>query len=142
LGVDQYQSQENLSAETENFFSEFTEINSAFFHLAEKMKADEGVRDYYLLGKKADSLQGILGALSISENSSAVTKYLILISALEILKNYKQECTELYESIQNALVSQRKELTSNFESEFHSKRGVDADAFFDWFEGEFMEAPK
>lgn len=142
LGFDQYQSQENSSTETENFFSEFTEINSAFFHLSEKMKADEGVRDYYLLGKKADSLQGILGALSISENSSAVTKYLILISALEILKNYKQECTELYESIQNELVSQRKELTSNFESEFHSKRGVDADAFFDWFEGEFMEAPK
>ena len=31
LGSDQYQSQENSSAETENFFSEFTEINSAFF---------------------------------------------------------------------------------------------------------------
>lgn len=90
-----------------NFFSEFSEINGAFWNLKEKLRVggpDE--RAYYLDGQQPDSLSGLTRALNTVdqlEHISVVVRYLTLLSMNEILLMYPPMSDDLLRDVQKMI---------------------------------------
>lgn len=86
-----------------SFFSEFSEVNGAFWNLRKTLatakqngRADELA--YYLDGQQPDSLRGLARALGASDqaaNVSAIVRYLTLLSMYEVLAVYRTESGDL-----------------------------------------------
>jgi hypothetical protein len=92
-----------------SFFSEFSEVNGAFWSLRKKLEAAQGGElDYYLDGKQHDSLSGFAKALHGTDGSAAVSpiaRYLTLLSMAEILVLWQREDTELAHEVQNLITA-------------------------------------
>lgn len=86
-----------------NFFSEFSEVNGAFWNLRIKLgqaKSEDrtDVLAYYLDGQQPDSLRGLTNSLGATENDSQVSlivRYLTLLSMDEILTIYPPKSDDL-----------------------------------------------
>jgi hypothetical protein len=86
-----------------SFFSEFSEVNGAFWALRQKLEEAHAARqwgevDYYLDGQQHDSLAGLakaLGASGESKDVSPVVRYLTLLSMDEILVRWRPEGSAL-----------------------------------------------
>lgn len=86
-----------------NFFSEFSEVNGAFWNLRKKLgqaqaagRADELA--YYLDGQQPDSLRGLansLGATDQESQISLIVRYLTLLSMDEVLALYPPKSSDL-----------------------------------------------
>ncbi|MES3021462.1 MAG: phospholipase D-like domain-containing protein [Pseudomonadota bacterium] len=79
-----------------SFFSEFSQVNGAFWNLKQKLKHAElnGRTDelnYYLAGEQPDSLRGLARALASEAQTASVStivRYVTLLSMDEILANH------------------------------------------------------
>jgi hypothetical protein len=135
--------------EARNFFSAFSEVNSAFFNLNRKLlqaknDKDERTIDYYLLGKQVDSLYGVLNAVTSSpmEDSKKeivliepVIRYLTLLSIHDSIQRFGTTNGELFEKLSTAIseLESGGELvvTDNNDTELHNR-------FLAWFKEEFF----
>ena len=88
-----------LTTETsiESFFSEFSQVNGAFWELAERLARAECDGDlqtlaYYLEGQQPDSLRKLLASIAGSGSSdkaaSLIVRYLTLLSVIDLLKRF------------------------------------------------------
>jgi hypothetical protein len=97
-----------LTEQRTNFFSEFSEVNGAFWNLREKLKtshADDRV--YYLDGQQPDSLSGLaraLGAADQVEHVSVVVRYLTLLSMNEVLVAYPPTNDHLLRDVKQMII--------------------------------------
>jgi len=138
---------EQLQSESQNFFSEFSEINSAFYHLnmtlcQARIEDDQRTLDYYLLGKQPDSLHGALHLLSLEEEKSKeidpVIRYLSLVSILGTLE-LLEECSSDLANLVRVQISQIE--TSNQLRLTDGQDDPTYDAkFFSWFKREFLKS--
>lgn len=86
-----------------NFFSEFSEVNGAFWNLRKKLaqaqsagKTDELA--YYLDGQQPDSLRGLANSLGATDHGSKISlivRYLTLLSMDEVLTIYPAKSNDL-----------------------------------------------
>lgn len=90
-----------------NFFSEFSEINGAFWNLKEKLKdGSPDDRAYYVDGQQPDSLRGLTRALNAVDqlvHISVVVRYLTLLSMNEILLMYPPMSDDLLCDVQKMI---------------------------------------
>lgn len=150
-----YQSGDDLGAElkaaSSNFFSEFSEINSAFYHLNEKLiqaknEDDQRVLDYYIYGKQSDSLYGVFQLIagkkdeeseSNREQIEPVIYYLTLLSIQDTLQRVGSDNGELLDNVCTAINelegSDALTLTDDTNPEYRQQ-------FFDWFKREFFNS--
>lgn len=146
-----YSSNEDLSdqlqAESQNFFSEFSEINSAFYHLnmtlsQARQENDQRTLDYYLLGKQPDSLRGALHLLTTeqehSQDIAPVIRYLSLVSiqgTLEQLGEFGGDLATLVRvEISQLEKSNQLQLTDGKDDPAYNAK------FFTWFKREFLNS--
>lgn len=119
-----------------SFFSEFSEVNGAFWQLKNKLKqAHEAGREeelaYYLDGEQPDSLTSLAKALSSTDNqrqTALIVRYLTLLSMDELLATWRPG-SELGLRVQ-ALIG----ATEN-DGEFSAM--ADRDAFLAWIKEKF-----
>lgn len=87
----------------QTFFSEFSQVNGAFWSLAKQLEKFDKAKnqkqlDYYLLGRQPDSLWGLLQALKQPNSKHAsefnIVHYLSLLSLSELLEKYQPYTTD------------------------------------------------
>lgn len=145
-----YQSGDDIAVElksaSRNFFSEFSEINSAFYYLNEKLNQaknenDQRVLNYYLYGKQPDSLYGAFQLLTGDEKDSGeesiepVIRYLSLLSIQDTLQRVENSNKALFKNVCKAVEriesSNILSLTDGASPEYNQQ-------FFVWFKQEFL----
>lgn len=138
---------DQLQSESQNFFSEFSEINSAFYHLnmtlcQARREDDQRTLDYYLLGKQPDSLHGALHLLSFevekSKEIDPVIRYLSLVSILGTLE-LLEECSSDLANLVRVQISQIEASNQLRLTGEHDDPNYDA-KFFSWFKREFLKS--
>lgn len=95
-----------------NFFSEFSEVNGAFWNLRKKLeKAQSAGRTdelaYYLDGQQPDSLRGLANSLGATDHGSQVSlivRYLTLLSMDEVLTLYPPRSDDLKREVMELIV--------------------------------------
>lgn len=138
---------DKLQAESRNFFSEFSEINSAFYHLNQTLcqareDGDQLTLDYYLLGKQPDSLHGALQLLTVKTEPgkaiAPVIRYLSLISIQDTLQRVEPVDNELSNLVSTAIYdledSNTLQLTDCCDDPSYNRK------FFAWFKREFLSS--
>ncbi|WP_038888412.1 hypothetical protein [Vibrio campbellii] len=138
---------DKLQAESRNFFSEFSEINSAFYHLNQTLcqareDGDQRTLDYYLLGKQPDSLHGALQLLTVKTEPgkaiAPVIRYLSLISIQDTLQRVEPVDNELSNLVSTAIYdleeSNTLQLTDCCDDPSYNRK------FFAWFKREFLSS--
>ncbi|EMW7170434.1 hypothetical protein AAFM81_001229 [Vibrio fluvialis] len=136
---------DQLQAESRNFFSEFSEINSAFYHLNQTLhqareEGDQRTLDYYLLGKQPDSLHGALQLLTVKTEPdkaiAPVIRYLSLLSIQDTLQRVELVDNELSNLVSTAIYdledSNTLQLTDGCDDPSYNRK------FFAWFKREFL----
>jgi hypothetical protein len=133
---------EELKPSTHNFFSEFSEINSAFFHLNRsllkaQLDGDQRTLDYYFIGKQPDSLYGAFQLLT-NEKSAELTpvlRYLSLLSIQDTLQRIGNDNSELIIKVERSIsaieAGNQLQLTENNDPDFNQR-------FLVWFKQEFL----
>lgn len=93
-----------VGLDTTSFFSEFSQVNGAFWMLGRRLagaaqnKDQHKLLDYYLKGCQPDSLRGVLTSLQPTDEGelpSLVVRYLTLLSVAELLDLYALEADPL-----------------------------------------------
>lgn len=138
---------DQLQAESRNFFSEFSEINSAFYHLNQTLRqacedGDQRTLDYYLLGKQPDSLHGALQLLTVKTEPckaiAPVIRYLSLLSIQDTLQRVEPVDNELSNLVSTAIYdledSNTLQLTDCCDDPSYNRK------FFAWFKQEFLSS--
>ncbi|WP_299792331.1 phospholipase D-like domain-containing protein [uncultured Shewanella sp.] len=138
-----------LKAESRSFFSEFSEVNSAFYHLNDKLKqaqvaGDQRTLDYYLLGKQPDSLYGVFmvitGQKGVETQQSndlvePVVRYLVMLSIQDVLQRQAHCHSGLFVKVKAAIhaLENSGDLVLGDESgpEYNQQ-------FYRWFKDEFF----
>ncbi len=136
---------DQLQAESRNFFSEFSEVNSAFYHLNKTLRqacqeGDQRTLDYYLIGKQPDSLHGALQLLTVkAEPGKAidpVIRYLSLLSIQDTLQRVELVDNELSDLVSTAIYdledSNTLQLTDGCDDPSYNRK------FYAWFKREFL----
>ena len=136
---------DQLKVESQNFFSEFSEINSAFYHLnmtlsQASQQGDQRTLDYYLIGKQPDSLHGALDLLSVDNTFNhavdPVIGYLSLVSIQDTLQRLKEQGSVLSDSVSDVIhqleESNLLRLSDGHDDPTYNKK------FFKWFKREFL----
>ena len=133
---------EELKSSTRNFFSEFSEINSAFFYLNQsllkaQLDGDQRTLDYYFLGKQPDSLYGAFQLLT-NEKSAELTpvlRYLSLLSIQDTLQRIGNDNSELIIKVERSISDieggNQLQLTDSNDPDFNQR-------FLAWFKQEFF----
>jgi hypothetical protein len=88
------------------FFAEFSQVNTAFWQLKERLNAHPAEVAYYLDGESPDSFRGIVRAMSdvvLGAESTPVVRYLTLLSMDEILGLHHRGESTLANSIRNLI---------------------------------------
>lgn len=127
----------------ESFFAEFSQVNGAFWVLAERLEKAEQAGDlqtlaYYLKGHQPDSLRKLLetiaGSGSISTAPSLIVRYLTLLSVADLLKLFAKHADEtLLNDTEKALSSlEQNELLAQL-------NGTKSEQFLRWFKAKFFE---
>lgn len=96
-----------------NFFSEFSEVNGAFWNLRLRLAtAQEAGRTdeltYYLAGQSPDSLRGLaraLGATDQATHVSLIVRYLALLSMDEVLSLFQPVSSDLAHDVKALIVA-------------------------------------
>ena len=94
-----------------SFFSEFSEVNGAFWNLRKKLAAAQiaGKQHelaYYLSGQQPDSLPSLVRSLSVVEPASQlplIVRYLTLLNLVELLSLYADASADLGEQVKQLL---------------------------------------
>lgn len=139
----------DLKAESTNFFSEFSEVNSAFYYLNDKLKQaqeaeDQRTLDYYLIGKQPDSLYGVFmvitGQKSVETQQSndlvePVVRYLVMLSIQDVLQRQSHSHSDLFVNVKAAIDALESSgnlvLSDENEPEYNQQ-------FYRWFKDEFF----
>lgn len=127
----------------ESFFAEFSQVNGAFWELAERLTKAERDGDfqtlaYYLKGQQPDSLRKVLASIveldSTNKGASLVVRYLTLLSVTDLLKRFAAHADEaLVREAEKALtVLERDELLTQLD-------GAEGGHFIRWFNTKFFE---
>ena len=127
----------------ESFFAEFSQVNGAFWELADRLEKAEQVGDlqtlaYYLKGHQPDSLRKLLetiaGGNSSSKAPSLIVRYLTLLSVADLLKRFNKHAdASLLNDAEKALSSlEQKELLTQLD-------GAKGERFLRWFKAKFFE---
>lgn len=140
---DQYLSQAGDPADVTSFFSEFSEVNGAFWALGQRLEkawqgGDERTLDYFLRGGQPDSLAGLLTTVQAQQGAAApglIVRYLTLLGIEELLlRHAEQAAPGLLPEVQHSLVTlERNELTPCLQAE-----GMDAGRFIVWYRHQFL----
>jgi len=127
----------------ESFFAEFSQVNGAFWELAERLAKAEREGDfqtlaYYLKGQQPDSLRKVLastvGSDSTNKEVSLIVRYLTLLSVTDLLKRFAAHADEaLIHEAEKALTAlERNELLTQLD-------GAEGEHFIRWFKTKFFE---
>lgn len=127
----------------ESFFAEFSQVNGAFWELAERLVKAEREGDfqtlaYYLKGQQPDSLRKVLGSIvgldSTNKEASLIVRYLTLLSVTDLLKRFAVHSDEaLIHEAEKALTAlERNELLTQLD-------GAEGEHFIRWFKTKFFE---
>lgn len=127
----------------ESFFAEFSQVNGAFWELAERLAKAERDGDfqtlaYYLKGQQPDSLRKVLASIvgldSTNKEASLIVRYLTLLSVTDLLKRFAAHADEaLIREAEKALtVLERNELLTQLD-------GAEGEHFIRWFKTKFFE---
>lgn len=127
----------------ESFFAEFSQVNGAFWELAESLGKAEEAGDlqtlaYYLKGHQPDSLRKLLETIAESDSTrkapSLIVRYLTLLSVADLLKRFnKYTDATLLNDAEKALSSlEQKELLTQLD-------GAKGEHFLRWFKAKFFE---
>lgn len=127
----------------ESFFAEFSQVNGAFWELAESLGKAEEAGDlqtlaYYLKGHQPDSLRKLLETIAESDSTrkapSLIVRYLTLLSVADLLKRFnKHTDATLLNDAEKALSSlEQKELLTQLD-------GAKGEHFLRWFKAKFFE---
>jgi len=127
----------------ESFFAEFSQVNGAFWELAERLAKAEREGDfqtlaYYLKGQQPDSLRKVLasivGLVSTNKEASLIVRYLTLLSVTDLLKRFAVYSDEalIHEAEKALTVLERDELLTQLV-------GAEGEHFIRWFKTKFFE---
>jgi hypothetical protein len=127
----------------ESFFSEFSQVNGAFWELAERLVKAERDGDlqtlaYYLMGQQPDSLRKLLASIVGSDLSnkkaSLIVRYLTLLSVVDLLKRFAVHTDGclLRDAEQALFVLEKDELLIQL-------NGVGGEQFLRWVKAKFFE---
>lgn len=127
----------------ESFFAEFSQVNGAFWELAESLGKAEEAGDlqtlaYYLKGHQPDSLRKLLETIAQSDSTrkapSLIVRYLTLLSVADLLKRFNKHAdATLLDDAEKALSSlEQKELLTKLD-------GAKGEHFLRWFKAKFFE---
>ncbi|MGE6993881.1 hypothetical protein ACQKIK_10780 [Pseudomonas sp. NPDC047961] len=127
----------------ESFFAEFSQVNGAFWELAERLEKAESEGDfqtlaYYLKGQQPDSLRKVLasivGLVSTNKEASLIVRYLTLLSVTDLLKRFAvySDETLIHEAEKALTVLERDELLTQLD-------GAEGEQFIRWFKTKFFE---
>jgi len=127
----------------ESFFAEFSQVNGAFWELAERLAKAEREGDfqtlaYYLKGQQPDSLRKVLasivGLVSTNKEASLIVRYLTLLSVTDLLKRFAVYSDEalIHEAEKALTVLERDELLTQLD-------GAEGEHFIRWFKTKFFE---
>lgn len=127
----------------ESFFAEFSQVNGAFWELAERLVKAEREGDfqtlaYYLKGQQPDSLRKVLASIvgsdSTNKEASLIVRYLTLLSVTDLLKRFAVHSDEtLIHEAEKALTAlERNELLTQLD-------GAEGEHFLRWFKTKFFE---
>jgi len=127
----------------ESFFAEFSQVNGAFWELADRLGKAEKAGDlqtlaYYLKGHQPDSLRKLLEAIAGSDSNrkapSLIVRYLTLLSVADLLKRFNKHAdATLLNDVEKALSSlEQKELLTQLD-------GAKGEHFLRWFKAKFFE---
>lgn len=140
---DQYLSQAGDPVDVASFFSEFSEVNGAFWALGQRLErarlcGDERTLDYFLRGAQPDSLAGLLAAVQPQQGATIpglIVRYLTLLGIEELLLRHAEQAAPwLLSDVQRSLAKlERNELTPCLQDE-----GVDAGRFIVWYRHQFL----
>jgi hypothetical protein len=129
-------------AEPESFFSEFSQVNGAFWVVAKRLAqaeraGDESTLGYYLKGHQPDSLRKVVASLRSVAGSgqpSLIARYLTLLSVEELLRRHRAHADEsLLHEVQQAVEKlEREELLAQLQ-------GDDKLRFIQWFREKFFQ---
>lgn len=127
----------------ESFFAEFSQVNGAFWELADRLEKAAKVGDlqtlaYYLKGHQPDSLRKLLETIAGSDSNrktpSLIVRYLTLLSVADLLKRFNKHAdATLLNDAEKALSSlEQKELLTQLD-------GSKGEHFLRWFKAKFFE---
>jgi len=127
----------------ESFFAEFSQVNGAFWELAERLVKAEREGDfqtlaYYLKGQQPDSLRKVLGSIvgldSTNKEASLIVRYLTLLSVTDLLKRFAAHADEalIHEADKALTALERNELLTQLD-------GAEGEHFIRWFKTKFFE---
>lgn len=127
----------------ESFFAEFSQVNGAFWELADRLGKAERAGDlqtlaYYLKGHQPDSLRKLLETIAGSDSNrkapSLIVRYLTLLSTADLLNRFNKHAdATLLNDAEKALSSlEQKELLTQLD-------GAKGEHFLRWFKAKFFE---
>lgn len=127
----------------ESFFAEFSQVNGAFWELAESLGKAEEAGDlqtlaYYLKGHQPDSLRKLLETIAESDSTrkapSLIVRYLTLLSVADLLKRFNKytDATLLNDAEKALSTLEQKELLTQLD-------GAKGEHFLRWFKAKFFE---
>lgn len=127
----------------ESFFAEFSQVNGAFWELAERFAKAEREGDfqtlaYYLKGQQPDSLRKVLASIvgsgSTNKEASLIVRYLTLLSVTDLLKRFAAHADEafIHEAEKALTALERNELLTQLD-------GAEGEHFIRWFKTKFFE---
>lgn len=127
----------------ESFFAEFSQVNGAFWELAERLVKAEREGDfqtlaYYLKGQQPDSLRKVLASIvgldSTNKEASLIVRYLTLLSVTDLLKRFAAHADEtlIHEAEKTLTALERNELLTQLD-------GAEGEHFIRWFKTKFFE---
>lgn len=131
------------AVEPESFFSEFSQVNGAFWVLAKRLaqaerEGDERTLAYFLKGHQPDSLRQVVVSLqSVADRGgqpALIVRYLTLLSVEELLRRHQAHADEglLHEVQQTIDRLEREELLAQLQ-------GDDKLRFIQWFKEKFFQ---
>lgn len=131
---------------TDQFFCEYAEIFNAFSKLINSLnqalnKGRHKLVDYYLTGTGVDSLPSLAKRMPEEDESlSGVTRYLLLLSLLEVYDNKNFVNRPEVESEKDQIIEKIQEIKNGSHIEFENNSPKFRNTFFKWFEQEFFRS--
>lgn len=138
--VDEQLSEMVDEGEGRSFFSEFSQVNSAFWQLERTLALAEAEGNhkklvYYLAGCQPDSLQAMLDSVKDGggDEETLVVRYLTLVSMQSVLNRYPgHSCVTLVRSVEAVITELENDELLGHLDEAEGRR------FLDWFRAQFQ----
>jgi hypothetical protein len=123
----------------ESFFSEFSQVNGAFWALSKRLESsDPRTIDYFLKGCQPDSLSSVLESIKLKPDQTPqplVVRYLTLLSINELVQRYVAYANAtLLEDVQGAIKKLEKEEL------LLALQIPNKTAFLNWYKAKFLQS--